>query len=106
MSTTPVVDRIRIIPKADDFLDRNVGRSSEIYFNAATDSLRVYTGQDRSGFEIARADLSNISDTVLEDRINELGISGSNSESINLVSSSSRSAYCLKCCLNVIDYLL
>ena len=49
MSTTPIVDRIRIIPKASDFLDRNVGRSGEVYFNAATDSLRANTGGGAGG---------------------------------------------------------
>jgi hypothetical protein len=62
MSSSPTVNRLRIIPKTDDFLDRNVGASGEIFFNAATNSLRVYSGQDRGGFEIARADLSNIND--------------------------------------------
>jgi hypothetical protein len=61
MSTTaPIVDRIRIIPRPDDFLDRNVGASGEVFFNRATNSLRVYSGKDISGFEIARADLSNV----------------------------------------------
>ena len=40
----PVVDRIRIIPRPDDFLDRNVGSSGEVFFNKATNSLRVYSG--------------------------------------------------------------
>jgi len=77
MSSAPIVDRIRIIPRPDDFLDRNVGSSGEVFFNRATSSLRVYNGRDRSGFELARADLGNVSNSVLESRINELGISGS-----------------------------
>ena len=60
MSSAPIVDRIRIIPRPDDFLDRNVGSSGEVFFNKATNSLRVYSGKDRSGFEIARADLANV----------------------------------------------
>ena len=53
MSSAPIVDRIRIIPRPDDFLDRNVGASGEVFFNRATNSLRVYTGKDRGGFEVA-----------------------------------------------------
>lgn len=60
MSSAPIVDRIRIIPRPDDFLDRNVGSSGEVFFNKATNSLRVYSGKDVSGFEIARADLANV----------------------------------------------
>ena len=55
-----VIDRIRIIPRPDDFLDRNVGSSGEVFFNRATNSLRVYSGNDRGGFELAKADLSNV----------------------------------------------
>jgi len=60
MSSAPIVDRIRIIPRPDDFLNRNVGASGEVFFNRATNSLRVYSGKDRAGFEIARADLANV----------------------------------------------
>lgn len=66
-SSNPVVDRIRIIPRPNDFLDRNVGSSGEVFFNKATNSLRVYSGNDRSGFEIARADLNNV--TITNDDI-------------------------------------
>jgi hypothetical protein len=58
--SAPIVDRIRIIPRPDDFLDRNVGSSGEVFYNRATNSLRVYSGKDRAGFELARADLSNV----------------------------------------------
>ena len=76
MSSSPIVDRIRIIPRPSDFLDRNVGSSGELFYNRESSSLRVYNGKDRSGYEIARADLDNVTDSVLETRINALGISG------------------------------
>lgn len=50
MGSAPIVDRIRIIPRPNDFIDRNVGASGEVFFNCATNSLRVYSGKDRSGF--------------------------------------------------------
>jgi len=61
-NTAPVVDRIRIIPRATDFLDRNVGSSGEVFFSRDSNSLRVYSGrsEDVSGFELARADLVNV----------------------------------------------
>jgi len=73
-SNNPVVDRIRIIPRPSDFLDRNVGASGELFYNRESSSLRVYNGKDVSGYEIARADLDNVADSVLEQRINDLGI--------------------------------
>ena len=74
MSSSPIVDRIRIIPRPSDFLDRNVGSSGELFYNRESSSLRVYNGKDVSGYEIARADLNNVADSVLEQRINDLGI--------------------------------
>lgn len=62
--SAPIVDRIRIIPRPTDFLDRNVGSSGEVFFNRATNSLRVYSGKDKSGFEIARADLANVDTSI------------------------------------------
>tara|TARA_B100001057_G_scaffold383210_1_gene389372 strand:+ start:7455 stop:9653 length:2199 start_codon:yes stop_codon:yes gene_type:complete len=48
----PVVNRIRIIPRKDDFLDRNVGSSGEIYYSKDTNALRLYSGNDKGGFEV------------------------------------------------------
>jgi len=76
MSTAPIVDRIRIIPRPDDFLDRNVGSSGEVFFNRATNSLRVYSGRDRGGFEIAKTDLSNISNSVFATKAAAAGVGG------------------------------
>lgn len=64
----PIVDRIRIIPRPTDFLDRNVGASGEVFFSKESNSLRVYSGRDISGFELARADLTNVN--ITNDNIN------------------------------------
>lgn len=74
MSSAPIVDRIRIIPRPNDFLDRNVGASGEVFFNRATNSLRVYSGNDRSGFEIARADLNNVTDAAFLAKATAAGV--------------------------------
>ena len=60
MSSAPIVDRIRIIPRPTEFLNRNVGASGEVFFSKETSSLRVYSGKDVAGFELARADLNNV----------------------------------------------
>jgi hypothetical protein len=59
-SQAPIVDRIRIIPRPEDFLNRNVGSSGELFFNKATNSIRVYSGNDKGGFELAKTDFSNV----------------------------------------------
>jgi len=48
----PVVDRIRIIPRPDDFLDRQVGSSGEVFFDKEANTLRVYSGKLQGGYEL------------------------------------------------------
>jgi len=52
MSANPVVNNIRIIPRTQDFLERNTGSSGELYFNKDSNSLRVYNGSLRGGHEV------------------------------------------------------
>ena len=80
MSASPIVDRIRIIPRSDDFLDRNVGSGGEVFFNRATNSLRVYSGKSKGGFEIARADLDNISNDTFAAKAVSAGVGAGSQE--------------------------
>lgn len=74
MASSPIVDRIRILPRPGDFLDRNVGSSGEVFFNRETSSLRVYNGNDRGGYEIAKSDLSNILNDVFKTKTESVGV--------------------------------
>lgn len=80
-ASVPTVDRIRIIPRPDEFLDRNVGSSGELFFSRDSNSLRVYSGKDRGGFEVARADLDNVSNSAFATKAAEAGIGGGGSGS-------------------------
>jgi plastocyanin len=53
-------DRIRIIQREQDFLNRIVGDSGDIFTNRDTGSIRVYDGDNRGGTELARSDFANI----------------------------------------------
>ena len=55
MSRSAIFDRIRIIPRPDDFLDRNVGSSGEIFFDQQANTLRLYNGKSTGGFSILTA---------------------------------------------------
>ena len=55
MSRSAIFDRIRIIPRPDDFLDRNVGSSGEIFFDKQANTLRLYNGKATGGFSILTA---------------------------------------------------
>jgi len=79
--SAPIVDRIRIIPRPGDFLDRNVGSTGQVYFNKDTSSLRVYNGSRAGGFEIARADLNNISNEAFLTKATAAGIGAGNNSS-------------------------
>lgn len=52
MSSSTVVNSIRIIPRDNAFLNRNTGSSGEIYFNKNTNSLRLYSGKVPGGYEL------------------------------------------------------
>lgn len=56
MSQSPIVDRIRLIPRPEDFLNRNIGSSGELYYSKTARTLRVYDGTIRSGFEVVTED--------------------------------------------------
>lgn len=71
--SAPIVDRIRIIPRPEDFLDRNIGSSGEVFYDKANDTLRLYNGKIAGGIEIAKTDLTNVSDTTITTRLTELG---------------------------------
>ena len=73
-SQAPVVDRIRIIPRPTDFLDRNVGSSGEVFYSKASNTLRVYSGKDTGGFEIARSDLVNVDNTAFQTAADNAGL--------------------------------
>ena len=52
MSSSPIVDRIRIIPRPDDFLDRTVGNSGEVFFDKQSNTLRLYSGNLAGGYSV------------------------------------------------------
>lgn len=52
MSTIPIYNAIRIIPREEDFLDRNVGSKGEIFFDRRSGSLRVYDGTAKGGIQL------------------------------------------------------
>lgn len=51
-----ISNSIRIIPRDDGFLNRNTGSSGEIYFNRDSNSLRLYDGRLRGGYEMVTED--------------------------------------------------
>ena len=50
MSSSPIVNRIRVIPRETDFLENNVGSRGEIYFDNDNDTLRLFNKETKGGF--------------------------------------------------------
>ena len=56
MSSSPIVNRIRIIPREKDFLDNNIGSRGEIFFDNENNSLRVYNKEKKGGYLLITTD--------------------------------------------------
>ena len=52
---TQIFDRIRIIPRPDDFLDRNVGSVGEVFYDAQANTLRLFNGKQTGGTTVLTA---------------------------------------------------
>ena len=76
MAKIPVLDAIRIIPRDADFLDRKLGGRGEIFFDQTTNTLRLYNGISAGGVNLAKADLTNISNATFAAKAATAGVSG------------------------------
>jgi hypothetical protein len=76
MAKIPALDAVRIIPKDSDFLDRKSGGRGEIFFDRSANTLRLYDGVNAGGVNLAKADLTNITNAVFLAKANSAGFSG------------------------------
>ena len=74
--TTPIFNSLRIIPRASDFLDRKLGSRGEVFFDQATNTLRLYDGVVTGGHKLAKADLTNIANATFLAKANAAGLGG------------------------------
>jgi hypothetical protein len=76
MAKIPVLDAVRIIPRDTDFLDRKSGALGEIFFDRTANSLRLYDGINAGGINLAKSDLSNVSNAEFLAKATAAGVSG------------------------------
>jgi hypothetical protein len=76
MSKLPIFNAVRIIPQASDFLDRKLGARGEVFYDQATNTLRLYDGALTGGYKLAKADLTNITNSDFLAKANSAGFSG------------------------------
>ena len=76
MAKIPVLDAVRIIPRDTDFLDRKSGVRGEIFYDQSSNTLRLYNGSAVGGVNLAKADLTNISNATFAAKAATAGVSG------------------------------
>ena len=76
MAKIPALDAVRIIPRDTDFLDRRLGSRGEIFYDRTANTLRLYDGDTTSGVNLAKEDLTNVSNTDFLAKANSAGFSG------------------------------
>ena len=76
MSSNPIFNSIRIIPRESEFLNRKNGSRGEIFYDRDTNTLRLYDGQNSGGISLAKGDLSNVSNSDFLSKANLAGVGG------------------------------
>ena len=92
MAQIPVFTAVRLTPRESDFLNRRSGSSGELFYDRGTGSLRLYDGVSTNGIPIARADLSNISNSVFAAKAVASGIGSGGGNTTVTVSDSAPSS--------------
>lgn len=72
----PIINNLRVVPRASDFLDRKLGSRGEIFFDQTANTLRLYNGQTTGGTQLAKADLTNIANADFLAKANSAGVAG------------------------------
>jgi hypothetical protein len=79
MAKIPVLDAVRIIPRDSDFLNRKSGSRGEIFFDRTSNTLRIYDGNTLGGINLAKSDLTNVSNTAFLAKAAAAGVGSSES---------------------------
>jgi len=71
-----IINHLRVVPRASDFLNRKLGERGEIFFDQTLNTLRLYNGQTTGGVQLAKADLTNIANAAFLAKANAAGVAG------------------------------
>jgi hypothetical protein len=74
--TSSIQNNVRIIPRDTEFLNRKLGSRGEIFYDQATNTLRLYDGILTGGHKLARADLINVTNSDFLAKATAAGFSG------------------------------
>jgi plastocyanin len=76
ITKNPTFESIRILSKDPNFLDRKIGAKGELFYDPSTNSLRIFNGVIQGGAQIARADLTNVSNSAFLAKATAAGVGG------------------------------
>jgi plastocyanin len=76
MAILPILNNIRIVPREADFLDRKLGSRGEIFFDRDSNTLRLYDGSVNGGTSLAKADLTNVTNSDFLAKATASGVGG------------------------------
>jgi hypothetical protein len=76
MAKIPAFDAVRIIPRDTDFLDRRSGNRGEVFYDRTANTLRLYDGNTASGVNLAKSDLTNVSNAAFVAKAAAAGVGG------------------------------
>jgi len=87
MAKIPVFDAVRIIPRDSGFLNRNSGSRGEVFYDQTVNTLRIYNGSTVGGVSLAKADLTNVTNSDFLSKANLAGVSGGGNTTVSVGSS-------------------
>ena len=73
---TSTTNNIRIIPQLQDYLDRKLGARGEVFFDQTSNTLRLYDGVQTGGYQLARANLDNVTNAQFVAKAASAGVGG------------------------------
>jgi len=74
MSKIPALTAVRIIPRDTDFLDRRSGSRGEVFYDRTANTLRLYDGSTLAGVNLAKSDLTNVSNAAFVAKATAAGV--------------------------------
>lgn len=76
MADSSTFKTLRIIPRDNSFLITTKALKGSIFYDKNSNSLRIFDGVTTGGYDLARADLSNISNATFLAKANSAGVGG------------------------------
>lgn len=75
----------RLVPSDPDFLNRKIGFKGEIFYDAESNSIRIFNGTTQGGIRLAYSDLTNVSNSDFLSKAVDANVGGAGVNSFNSI---------------------